>query len=180
MSNNTKVYFISSDYIKENTPIIDDVENTLITSHILEAQNIDLQYCIGSDLYDDYVNKLSGFTTGDSIETLLGTDYFDLFDNYFKPFLVYQSVYYSFYDLYAKITAKGVVNQTSGNSNTAELRIMENMRKEYKIKSEYYKDQMVKYLSENWTKYPLYVSGCGDCDTNNSYVSGLYTGSVDW
>ena len=176
--NNTKIFFISSDYIKKNTPVIDDVENTLITSHILESQNIDLQQCIGEDLYKHYVDALEIFNAGDDVETILGADYYELFDSYFKPFLIYQTVYYSFYDLYAKITAKGLVNQTSGNSHTADMKILENMRREYRVKAEHYRDSMIAYLNINWTLYPEYTSGCTECE--ETYVSGLYLGPVEW
>jgi len=176
--NNTKIYFISADYVKQTSPIIDDVENTLITSHILEAQNIDLQHCIGEGLYQYLIDKLETFTPGADVETILGTTYYNLFDNYIKPFLVYQTIYYSFYDLYAKVTAKGLVNQTSTNSHTTDLKILENLRKEYKIKAEHYRDSMIHFLNTNGTDYPEFKDDCDDC--NDTYISPLYIGKIDW
>lgn len=177
--NNNNVLFIGADYIKKNSSIMDNVENTLIEPHIYDAQNIELQHCIGEDLYDYFVTKLETFQPKDNLEILLGADYFKLFDNYFKPFLIHQTVYYSYYDLYAKTTAKGLVNQTSSYSNTADIKILENQRRDYKIKAEYYRDSMVTYLSTNWSLFPEYTLGCTDCE-GTSLAGGLYMGDVPW
>lgn len=174
--NTTKVYLVSADYIKQNSPIIDDIENTLLTSHIIDAQNIDLQTCLGEDLYDYIITSLETFTEGQSVETLLGTDVFKLYDGYIKPFLKQKVIYYAFYDLFAKNTAKGLVTQTSGNSATVDLKILENMRKQYQIKAEFYKESMTEYITDNLPDYA--IASCESCaDTN---LSGLYLGKVDW
>jgi len=189
--NNIDVLLITSDYIKKNSTIIDNVENTLITQHIYEAQNIDLQPCLGEDLYTYFYDTLDGWVEGDDTETMLGADYYKLLVDYMIPFITYKTVYYSFYDLYAKITAKGVVNQSGQNSATAEIKVLENMRKETNIKAEYYKNQLTAYLNDNSTLFSEYSSTCtctdsdycdcgNGCNTNAIYTGGLYLGKTEW
>jgi len=177
MANNLTVLFISETYIKQQSAILDNVEDGFLYAHILESQNIHIQNIVGSKLYDALVADYD--VTGETFTTAI---YKTLIDNYIQPCLLYYTLYESMYDLYMKFTNKGAVTQTSNNSATVDINLLEKRRKDYQNKAEYYAERLMKYLLDNDDTYTLFRDWCDndnpqstiapEYDTN--YFGGLY------
>jgi len=177
MANNLTVLFISEEYIKEQSAILDNVESGFLYSHILESQNIHIQNIVGTKLYDALVADYD--VTGGTFQT---TIYKTLIDNYIQPTLMYYTLYECMYDLYMKFTNKGVVTQTSDNSATVEINMLEKRRIDFHNKAEFYAERLMNYLLDNQDTYTLFRDWTDsnsphstmspEYDTN--YFGGLY------
>ncbi len=179
---NTTIYLISEEYIKSSTAIMQNVDNQFIKQHILEAQNIDIQQILGSSLYDEIINEFIAFLeSGDPIADIgnfVSEENLTLVNNYLKIITLYYTCYYSIYDLYTKYTNKGAVTQTSNNSETTDIAIIEKMRKDYKNKAENLVQIMVEFLIDNIEDYPLFTNYTGSetCSSTREPSISLYLG----
>jgi len=188
MANNLNILWISENYVKQQSSVMDSVENKFIRSHILEAQNIHIQNILGSQLYDgmitqfeDYKNAVDAGTTGVTVATYVDAKYLTLVDDYIQPCLLYYTLYESMYDLMMKYTNKGVVVQTSDYSDTVDLDLFRNRRKDFQNKAEYYAERLTKYLLDNTTTYTLFLDGTSsdsnsiiEPETDTNYFNGMY------
>jgi len=188
--NNLDILLVSEKYMKENTSVMDNVEDKFIRTGIIEAQNIDLQQVIGTPLYEDIITEFqayknyqdnpgTGATSG--ITAFVSQENLDLVDGYIQPVVMYYTIYNSFYELYAKLTNKGIVTQNSDNSTTITDNLFYKMRAEYKDKAEWYSERLMNYLLANQTTYPLYLGASTDIDdiqaeTDTNYFAGMYLG----
>ena len=73
-------YFIDTTYIKENTPIQDNLDAKLIQMSLQDAQEITLRDTIGSDLYDEIYSQYPSSLSADNT---------NLLNDYIKPILKY-------------------------------------------------------------------------------------------
>ncbi len=178
---NTEIFLISETYVKKASSIMKNVDNQFIKAHILEAQNIQIQQVLGTALYDEIIEEFISFKASGDPRTAIGTyvsaTNLTLIDNYLKQIILYYTLYYSIYDLWLKFTNKGVVNQTSDNSDTADILYLEKMRKSYKSTAEDYIQLMLDFLIENSSSYPLFITNEEDCNTLASRsTSTMYLG----
>lgn len=186
--NNLTILLISEKYVKERSSVMDNVEDKFIRNNILEAQDLNIQYSIGSELYEDI---LSGFTdyqiavtsgvTGTTVSDYVSEANLNLVDNYIQPTLLYYTLYQSMFNLYSKITNKGIVTQTSDYSETISDTMFNKIRDDYHNKAEFYAERMMNFLLANTETYPLFLNHQSDIDTiepetDTNYFSGWYLG----
>jgi len=177
MANNLNVYFISEDYVKEQSAILDNVDDNFISSHILESMNIHIQNIVGTKQYDALVADYD--ETGGTFSTAI---YKTLIDDYIQPCLLYYTLYESVYDLYMRFTNKGITTQASEYSATVDTTLMEKRRMDFQNKAEFYAERLMKFLLDNQDTYILYRDWCDndnphgtmvpEMDTN--YFNGMY------
>ncbi len=184
--NNLNILLISEKYVKSRSAVMDNVEDKFIRNNILEAQDINIQYTIGSELYEDV---LSGFTnyqeailtgvTGITVADYVSAEYLTLVDNYVQPALLYYTLYQSMFNLYSKITNKGIVTQTSDYSETISDAMFNRIRADYENKAEYYAERLMEFLLANQEDYPMFLNHNSDIDTiepetGTNFFSGMY------
>lgn len=176
---NTEIYLISADYLKRVTPVMSNVEDQFINQHILEAQNITLQQTLGKDLYEEIINQFIAYkdrvTTSDPITDFVSALNLVLIDDFITTILVYNTMYFSVYDLYQKITNKGIVTQHSDYSQNSDFKIIEKTRKDYGQKADSYTTLLIDYLNTNAIDYPLWVNTCDNTLTERS-LNTMYLG----
>lgn len=183
--NNQDVYLIDVAYIKSKSTIMSNVEDNLFKPSILSQQDIVIQKIMGSTLYDEMIeeyedfqnHEASGGTSG--ITAFVEERFIDLVDKYISPTLLYNVLYKSVYDLYAKSTNKGINQQNSQNSFNAELHFVEKRRADYKNDAEFYEERLMKYLLNNQTLFPNFLSYTGDITTiqpktSTNFFNGMY------
>ena len=184
--NNLKILLIDEDYVKEQSIIMQNVEDKFFRPSIIKAQNVNLQSVICEDLYEEIINQfdnyydatLTGYTG--SITGYVETRILTLVDDYIQPLVLSYTLYHSSYAFYQKYTNKGVVNQTSDSSSTSDIIMMDKQRKLWEQDGIFYTTQLLKYLNDNKDTYPEYVD-CDTCDDDNSNNGrtnsvGLYLG----
>ena len=70
------IYLISTQFLKENTPINDNVADYLLNAAIRDAQTINLQQVTGTKLYKKVLNLVENGTISDEINAKYkGTSY---------------------------------------------------------------------------------------------------------
>lgn len=167
-----KTYFISCEYLKENSTINNNVDNNLLNNAIWEAQSIHIQQQTGTKLYKKIVELIeSGEITFTQYK-----DYKELLDDYIRPCCVYWAWYESIPYISFKIVNKGVELQSSDYSNNTAMEQMEYLRDDIRNKAEFYSQRLTDYLCTNKSKYPELLQNNKTDElhpTANQYFSGI-------
>lgn len=164
------VYFISVSYLKDNTPINENVDDKLIKSAIKEAQEIYIRDIIGSGIYNELQTQAFNGTLTNNNQTLL--------DSYIAPCLKYYTLTESMLPMTFKLMNKSVASRTSDNALSISMDEMVAIENRYRDKAEYYGNRMRDYLLQNNTLYPKYLSPGSTIDTifpqNTNLYGGIY------
>jgi hypothetical protein len=165
-----KVKFISTVFLKENTTIEDNVDDTKLVPFIYTSQDTHIQQALGTTLY----NRIKeGVVNND-----LNIDEEDLLRDYIQPCLAQWSFYEVYPFLNFKTTNKAVSKESSEFSQPSELDEIKYMRNAIRDLAEFYLKRLTKYLCDYSTLFPEYENP--DSKENlpsnsKSYFSGLYT-----
>jgi len=148
--NNT--YILSPDFIKSYAPFINgNVDNDLIELSILEAQEVELQGILGSNLYDSVISKING-------DTLTG-DYLTLVDNYCVKVVLYYTLKRSLAFLSFKFNNKNVGTQNSDNTNPVDFKTIDYLNSKFDNDASDYSQKLINHLIDKGsTLYSEYGS----------------------
>lgn len=164
-----KIYLISTSVLKENSVICANVDDSLLLNAIIEAQDIELQQTLGTQLYNRILNDID--------EDSLAGDYKSLVDDYCQNFVCYFAVYHAIPSISIKIKNKGTVRENSEWSQDSTFQEMSYLRKDIQDKAEFYAQRLSDYLQANKDSFPEYKANCGCCGDvapkRNQYRSGL-------
>src|SRR5574343_195287 len=165
--------FITTQHLKDNSPIINYVEDIELRNFIKIAQETSIQKVLGTNLFNDLKGKV--LTNG------LNGDETNLITNYIQMATIWATIYeYALYSSY-KFTNKGITKQNSENSINADLADIQTIRDDARNKMEYFKDRLSKYLIANSDLFSLYLGGTSDASTiapsYQNYFFGIYTGN---
>ena len=171
-----KVYFISINYLKENTTIDTNIEDKMLRQSITDAQNIDIQAITGSRLYEKLKEKITGSTMAGIYKTLM--------DDYIEKTLLKFAERRCLIYLYAKIKNKSVVTQDSEYSTPVEIEILNKLRSEILNDAEFYSNRLKLYLEENKANIVEYKTPNPDAldhymnpDKTDSFFCGIHLSS---
>jgi hypothetical protein len=168
------VLFISVDTIKERTGLHNNVDDKLIKPEIKTAQDMYIMPCLGSTLY----NRIQAGITSNNLnanEVLLLDNYVvDTLVNYVLSELP-QGMSFQFYN-------KGLLRKQGDNSDYPSMQDMIDVANRYRARAEYYKQRLIKYLRQNSTLYPEYLTWGGGIDVVrpelDGYTASIYLGNV--
>lgn len=166
MTNN--IYLISPSFLKSNTPIDGNVDDSLILPYIIVSQNIDLQTALGSNFYNEILLQGSTGTLTPVNQAFK--------DDYIKPFLVQKTFYYVIPAINFKLTDLGILKIGNDNSDNVDLKELQWFRQSVLDLSEYYLARIQKELKDNAELYPTYNNDKlqNQIPNKSSYFSGLY------
>lgn len=156
----SKIRIITENYIKENTPLTENNQMKDIFPHIDTAQEVHLQHILGSDFYEDILNKFGNQT--------LDPDEVKLVSDYIKPALLYRTLYLSLPFIQYNLRNKGFMVNTDDSSNAAnqnEFLFMYNIVRDRAIGNE---ELLKKYLCKNDKLFPKYKNPDGLIKPNKS------------
>ena len=162
------INFITTKYLKENTPILGYTSDDFLETFIQPAQDINMERILGSKLY-------KRLKEGVELNNL-NADELVLMREYIQPCLKYWVIYQ--YILWAnyKMTNKAVSKQNSDNSNPSEQYEVNYLKSNIMDFAEYYSQRITDYLKDNFSKYPQYyegISGYSDiAPDNQNYLFG--------
>jgi len=175
MSNN--VNFITTKYIKDNSPILDYVSDDELKTFIKPAQDMNMERVLGTRLF----KRLKEGITNNN----LNSDELVLLREYIQPCLMYWTIYQ--YILWAnfKMTNKAVSKQNSDNSNPSELYEVNYLKSNISDWSEYYSQRITDYLRDNFQLYPQYYEGTDGPsekfpDSKNYLFGGMFIPERKW
>ena len=159
--------FIDDQYLKDYTPMGQNIDPLQIYPFVEDAQEVYIQDLLGTPLYMDLTYKLYVGTTYSTLERTL----VDLC----SKALAYWSVYLAIPHLAIKIRNIGVARPTSDNTQPSTMEEMKYIREEMKNMAEFWAERIVKYLCENSSSYPLYTASSDDIyPSAGQYDSDIY------
>jgi hypothetical protein len=143
--------FITTKYIKDNTPALGYINDDELRTFIRPAQDQYIERVLGSNLYKALITSVIGNTVSTDEDVLLR--------QYIQPSLQYWTIYeYVLWSNY-KLTNKSVSLQNSDNSNPAEFNQVIALKNNIRDWAEFYTERISNFLKDNPNLYPEYYSG---------------------
>ncbi len=165
------VYFLTEKYLKDNTPLDDNIDPKVIKTAMREGQDIYIRDLIGSGIYDELCTQIA------SDPDLSGyTDNRTLLVNYINPCLKYYILFECAQTLSFQLVNKGVVTRSSEWQTPADINSITALMVKWRDKGEYYARRLQDFLCENSETYPLYQNPGSGADTIHPRSSFLYGG----
>jgi hypothetical protein len=167
------VLLISESTLKERTYISDNVDVKYLRETILYCQDVHVVRIIGSDLFNQLKTQVTGGTLTPANTTLI--------NDYIHPVLIWRVTAESAYWSSNKLMNKGVMQQSSENSQMASGLTIANLQANANDKAEYYEQRLVDFLCENEASYPAYANPTNGVDViqplrGNAFTSPIYLG----
>lgn len=166
-----KVLFISEKTLKENTVINENVDFVLLRPTIQLVQDQYIQTIIGTPLYDELKQQISGSNL--SVDNQL------LLDDYIEPALLYMTLSESTIPLLYKLTNKAIVEKNSDNSNPIPFSTMSFLKNDYKQKGQWYLTRLDEFLCDQWPRYPKFKDARYPdiIPSRRPYTTNIYLGA---
>ena len=167
-----RVYFISTQYLKEHSTINNNVDENLLNSAIWEGQTIHVQQLLGTDLFD----KISDLIRTGNIALPSNVEYKTLLNDYVMECVSYWAFYEAIPYIRFKVVNKGVESQSSEWSNPTDIQHLEYLQENVMNKAQFYSQRLTNYLLQNSNLFPEYHRNF-EIDkmrpTNGNYFSGI-------
>jgi hypothetical protein len=141
--------FIDVKFLKDNSPILQYVNEDELQVYIRPAQDVYIQKALGSKLYYSLMNKIS---TGSLQQFEI-----DLITKYIQPSLVWWSTHeFALYANY-KFTNKAISKQNSDNSEPSDLNEVNYLTTNIRNKAQYFTERLTRHLMGETTTFPEYL-----------------------
>jgi hypothetical protein len=167
------VYFISTTYLKDNSPINENVDDKLLKSAIKESQEVYIRDVIGSGLYNELQTQAFANTLTNANTTLL--------DSYIAPCLKYYTLTEAMLPMTFKLMNKSVAAREADNARAVSVDEMTLIEKRFRDKAEYYANRLRDFLRDNTNTYPLFLNPGTGFDTirpnDTAFYGGFYLGN---
>lgn len=162
-------YFITEKYIKENSPVDDNVDVKLLQMGIRKAQDIYIRDRIGSGIYDELCTQITAATLTAANTTLL--------NQYIAPCLLQYTLYESAENISFQILNKGIQTRNSEFSSPADISAITGLMNKWKNDAEYYANRLSDFLCANSSSYPLFLNP-GSTDETIAPRRGYFVGGI--
>lgn len=163
------VQFVSTDYIRQNTVIENNVDDNKIVPFIFKVQATYLQQALGTSFFDHLQTAFIGSSLT-AAETALIREYI-------QPMVVEYTLYEVLPFLNYKATNKAISTENSEFSTPSGLDEIKYLRNSVRDMAEFYLKRLNKYLCDNLTLFPVYAASTGTdnlAKSSKSYFSGIY------
>jgi Na+/H+ antiporter NhaB len=140
--------FISIEVIKDQSVINENVDSKLLQPTLIMVQDIYLKQVIGKELYAELITQVNAESVS-ALNTTLLTDYI-------QPYLINKVVSELVIDVNYKIKNKALMVGSSDNAQPLDNTGMSIIQTKYRNIAENYRVNLVDYLLDNYTDYPLY------------------------
>lgn len=144
---------ITEQEVKNYTDLPTNLKTNLSFS-ITIAQDLYIRSALGEDLYSELLDQTENDTLTALNLTLLNGD--DRLFRGIKFALAWWVAYEVYPYLHTKVTPTGIQTKSTDEAIAADSRDVEMRRNIAKKKAEFYLDQLIKYLCDKSTDYPLF------------------------
>lgn len=154
-----RALFINETYVKENSPVDDNVDMKLINPTIWKCQKKYLEKTLGTVLYDDICAEIISDSDLSTVPL-----YLTLVDDYIADALLYWVLHELQVPLTYKFRNKSVGKNTDPNQQPADFEEHKYLRDDFKKDAQYFTERLEAFLCANSTYYPLYNTSTEDDD----------------
>lgn len=145
---------ITEQEVKNWTDISNNVQTTNLSWSITVAQDLYIRSALGEDLYSELLGQVENDTLTALNTTLLNGD--DRLFRGLKSALAWWVAYEVYPYLHSKVSPTGIQSKSTDEAVSIDSRSLEIRRNMAKKKAEYYLDQLIQYLCDKSTDYPLF------------------------
>jgi len=149
------VLLISEQKLKDNTPINENVDSSELRFCISQAQNIQIQESLGTNLYEKILELVD---TGD-IELPANLNYKLLLDNFIQPTLISFAYYLGLDNFFLKFINIGLVQNRSEQGAPIDLKTLQWYKSNAKNQAEFNDQLLRRHLLFRSSWYPEFMSG---------------------
>jgi hypothetical protein len=149
------VLLISEQKLKDNTPINENVDTSELRFCIQQAQTIQIQETLGTNLY----NKILQLVDNGDITLPQNLNYKSLLDNYIQPTLISYSYYLALDNFWVKFINIGLVQNRSEQGNPIDLKTFQYLKSNAKNQAEFNDNLLRRHLIFRSGLYPEYNNG---------------------
>lgn len=164
------VKFVSAQYVKENTAIQENLDDSLLTPYIIKAQDTHIQQVLGSSFMNHLYNAIENDTLTQAEE--------DLIRDYIQRTVAEYTFYEAYPFFHMKATNKGGVKQNSDNSISIELGELKYLRSAILDMAQFYLTRLEKYICDHQEDFPAYQNPTLPENvikkTGNAYFNGIF------
>lgn len=151
-------YFITQNWIEENTPIANSVDIKTVTPWIRVAAEQRIQPILGSYFYNDLLVKYNAQTLSADELTLL-----DLI----QPSIAWRAAADTVFALSYQLVNKGLIQQNGDNIESSDLKEVQFGMSFYTQKAESYENSLIQYLGCDLPYRDLYPAFTSTNNTNS-------------
>lgn len=156
-------YFVSEAWIKDNTPINQNVEISMIAPFIGAAQDVKIQPSIGTALYNRLMTGIvNNNLTGNEI-TLL---------QLIRPSLAYWTLATALPFVANQVRNAGVVKVKSENTESSTKAEVDGLVAAAQNMAQFYMERVLRYLCDNGSSFPEYSSSDDMAPNSQSPYTG--------
>ena len=156
MSYQTEILLVSPSYLKRTTYISNTIDDDMVTTAVIVAQDKYLIPVLGTDLYLKVRTLIS-------TSAITGTEYETLLEEYLQKVVAWWSMVELLSALHVRHDGSNVVVRTAENSQVISTSDLHREVERSRQTAEMYTDRLVKHLRYNWdSKYPEYHTNTED------------------
>lgn len=143
------IYFITENYLKNQTPITNNVDVTDLTPFVKTASDMTVQPILGTYFYEDLLTKYNAQTLSNDEETLV---------SYIQPCIAWRTCADAVIGLSRQLKNKGLQSQQGDFSSSVSMSEIAFYVDDYRQKETFYINRLVTYLKENKDLFSVYTS----------------------
>jgi len=169
MSIRESITFLTIAEVKENSPIQINIDEPIIFTSIIKAQNIELQPILGSNLFDKLLTDIDN----DS----LGSPYLELIRDYIKPVVREYTLVRALPFVYYNINRKGINTFSDEYQESVDETELNRLQNIFKSDAEFYAERLKDYLIYNSTTFPEYQNNTDEdihSNVGSQFESPIY------
>jgi Na+/H+ antiporter NhaB len=157
--------FISIELLKDQSVINENVDSKLLQPTLIMVQDIYLKQVVGKELYAELITQINAESVT-ALNTTLLTDYI-------QPYLINKVVSELVIDVNYKVKNKALMVGSSDNAQPLDTTGMSIIQTKYRNIAESYRVNLVDYLLDNFTDYPLF----NNCNSQ-SEIPNIFLGNA--
>ena len=143
------IYFVTEKYIKDKTPITNNVSAKEIIPFIEVSAQTWMQSILGTYFFNDLLTKYNAQTLN-ALETVLVTK--------MQPAIAWRATADCVIELTYQLKNKGIQKQNGDNSESVELDETQFVSTHYANKAEFFEEFVRLYLNKNKDSFPVFTS----------------------
>jgi hypothetical protein len=171
------ILFVDSEYVRQNSFMLESVDDKFLEESMFNAQKLYVEPLIGTRLYNSLGTKILDGT----ITSAGNVSYQTLLDSYIVPALVKMCVYETLLPLTYKITPKGIIRQSSENTEIPSLEEVQFVMGQARDRGEKFLEMLRRYILDSDVRTGLpelnqSVNGLTELPSipTNQYQTGVF------